>query len=539
MRLSTARRFARPARSIAAAAALAAAVFAPSRADAFCGFYVAPGDQPLVNDATQVALMREGNRTVISMSNNYKGPAADFAMVVPVPVVLQKENVKTLPHDLFQKLERLSAPRLVEYWEQDPCAPPVRYEAFPPPTSAAMPMAEDRAVSKGYGVKVEARFAVGEYEIVILSATESDGLERWLVDNKYNIPKGASAALAPYIKEQQKFFVAKVNIHKVAIDGNGVATLSPLRFHYDSNDFRLPVRLGLLNAQAKQDLLIFVVAPNQRYEVANYPNVFIPTNLDVADDLRKSFSPFYASLFDATIAKAGGRAVVTEYAWETSYCDPCPSPPLEGADVQTLGADVLPSSVGGLGPGRGGYYGEAAGMVLTRLHVRYDQHTLTEDLVFRAAGPVVGGREINHGAGGLEHGARPDGLNNFQARYAIRHPWTGPIACANPIRGRWGGPPAGVSGDASPAPAMNLASAPRGELSIAANVKRGLDDPESYDRALAQSRATSGGDAVPPVPPHRACGCEIVGADARVARWAGVASMLAMLGAWFTRRRGR
>src|SRR5687768_9805135 len=61
-------------------------------AQAFCGFYVAPSDAPLYADATMVALMREGTRTALSMSNNYKGPAADFAMVVPVPVVLQKEN---------------------------------------------------------------------------------------------------------------------------------------------------------------------------------------------------------------------------------------------------------------------------------------------------------------------------------------------------------------------------------------------------------------------------------------------------------------
>ena len=100
---------------------MSAACMATTAASAFCGFYVAPEDGPLYNDATQVALMREGTRTAISMSNNYKGPAKDFAMVVPVPVVLQKENVKTFPLDVFKKLEQLSAPRLVEYWEQDPC----------------------------------------------------------------------------------------------------------------------------------------------------------------------------------------------------------------------------------------------------------------------------------------------------------------------------------------------------------------------------------------------------------------------------------
>ena len=40
---------------------------------------------------------------------------------VPVPVVLQKKNVKTLPKEIFDHVDQLTSPRLVEYWEQDPC----------------------------------------------------------------------------------------------------------------------------------------------------------------------------------------------------------------------------------------------------------------------------------------------------------------------------------------------------------------------------------------------------------------------------------
>ena len=104
-----------------AAATVAAA---PGRAQAFCGFFVAGSNAKLTNNASQVVLMRKGNRTVMTMSNTYQGPPENFAMVVPVPVVLQKENVKTLPADVFDRVDSLSAPRLVEYWEQDPCAPP-------------------------------------------------------------------------------------------------------------------------------------------------------------------------------------------------------------------------------------------------------------------------------------------------------------------------------------------------------------------------------------------------------------------------------
>src|SRR4029078_12330596 len=101
-----------------------------------------------------------------------------------------KEDVKTLPADVFDHVDSLSAPRLVEYWEQDPCRPPE-----PPPMPSA-PMALEAAEEEGgaprkkadLGVKVEARFVTGEYEVVILSATESQGLETWLRQSHYNIP---------------------------------------------------------------------------------------------------------------------------------------------------------------------------------------------------------------------------------------------------------------------------------------------------------------------------------------------------------------
>src|SRR5687767_8355925 len=105
-------------------AAAVALLAGPAVAGAFCGFYVGGADSKLYNEATQVALMRNGTKTVLSMQNHYSGPPEDFALVVPVPVVLQKKNVVTLPRDLFDRLDQLSAPRLVEYWEQDPCGKP-------------------------------------------------------------------------------------------------------------------------------------------------------------------------------------------------------------------------------------------------------------------------------------------------------------------------------------------------------------------------------------------------------------------------------
>ena len=445
------------------AATLAATLATPVAAHAFCGFYVGGGGAALFNNATQVVLMRQGTRTVLSMQNNYQGPPSDFAMVVPVPVVLHEEDVKTLPMEVFAKVDQMGSPRLVEYWEQDPCAPDYGYDDMGPVRmmSGAAPDAE-MAADGDLGVKIEAKFTVGEYNVLILSASDSSGLDTWLRQQKYSIPKGAEPLLRPYVEGGMKFFVAKVDPKKVKfVDGQ--AQLSPLRFHYDSDEFSLPIRLGLANSNGTQDLIVNILAPNQRYEVANYGNVTIPTNLDVKDETKTQFGAFYAALFDRTVEQNPG-AVITEYAWDASTCDPCPGPQLDDGDFYTLGADVL-----------GGDYW---GLVLTRLHARYGKDDMKADLVFKAAEPIVGGREfvVDEQSRKLEERSRPDSTNNFQARYAIRHAWTGPVTCENPVRGRWGGPPDDQIAESEPLAATNIAFAPRGQVSLPALVKQ--DIPE-------------------------------------------------------------
>ena len=421
-----------------------------TRADAFCGFYVGGADTKMFNNATQVVLMRHGQTTVLSMQNNYQGPPSRFAMVVPVPVVLAEKNVKTLPRDVFDKVDQLGAPRLVEYWESDPCNPqPMRGVALSGSIQLeSTSISDDEGDAEEYKVKIEARFSVGEYDIVVLSAGESTGLEKWLRKHEYSIPADAEPLLRPYIEQGMKFFVAKVDPKKVQFV-NGMATLSPLRFYYDSPEFALPIRLGLANSNGAQDLIVNILAPATRYEVANYPNVAIPTNLTLKPEARERFAEFYVSLFDHTV-KQVPNAVVTEYAWDSGSCDPCPGPTLDQNDLATLGADVISQSYKDVSP---------YGMTLTRLHARYGKD-VKSDLVFRAVNPIAGGRGTPDQTGWLDTKTADEGINNFQGRYAILHPFTGEVKCDNPRRGIWGGPPDGAMQQQAVA-GKNLAFAPR------------------------------------------------------------------------------
>jgi hypothetical protein len=475
----------------------------PSAARAFCGFYVDGAGSEMFNNATMVVMMRDGTRTVLSMQNNYEGPPSDFAMVVPVPVVLQKENVKTLPSEVFDRVDKLAAPRLVEYWEQDPCmvAPPMEEMAVMK-SGAARPAAPRGGAADDLGVKIEAQFKVGEYEVVILSARDSTGLDKWLAQEGYKIPDGSEPLLRPYVEAGSKFFVAKVDVEQVKfVDGR--AKLSPLRFHYDTEKFQLPVRLGLVNSGGTQDLIVHILAKGKRYEVANYPNVTIPTNIDVDDSARDEFASFYTALFDSTLEKNKG-AVITEYSWDASSCDPCPTPALDGSELATLGGDVIPDGQ------------DAWGFVLTRLHARYGKDSLGEDLVFSEAKPIAGGREWRTGEKGqLEKGAVDASRNMFQARYAIRYPWTGKIECDNPVRGRWGGPPGDYKGPTGTRPATDLAFAPRGKIELAKVVREDIPEIGLISRAPApvaieaKSATAGGGATAEKKKKGGGCGCEI------------------------------
>ena len=458
----------------------------PASAAAFCGFYVAGSGDELYNDATQVVLMRKDTTTVLSMENNYRGPLEDFAMVIPVPQVLMEENVKTLDPDIFRRVDKLSAPRLVQYWEEDPCQNNVfeyntyingcQYDyynnasnnnAYYNNSSPIYDMASSADQGQAPPVMIEAQFAVGEYEILILSSEEATGLETWLTANNYKIPAGATEIFEQYIQQGMYFFVAKVDPAKVTFK-DGQAVLSPLRFDYDSETFQLPVRLGMVNSSGEQDLITYILGQGQRYEVANYPNVFIPTNIEVSQDVKDGFGTFYTKLFARTVKQNPG-AVVTEYSWDASTCDPCPGPTLDFEDYATLGADVLEGGEEFSQFGRG--------WTLTRLHARYGKDGLTDDLVFQKAGPVVGGREVYDAAGRLETGAKPAeyGSDNFQGRYIMRNRWTGAVDCEDPQFGRWGGPPSGVE---QPSTGTALSPNTRGEPSNIETGGTSIEDRE-------------------------------------------------------------
>ncbi len=368
---------------------------------AFCGFYVAKADTALYNEASQVAIAKDGKRTVLTMANDFKGDVKDFAMVVPVPVILQEDQVHVGDPAILKRLDDFSAPRLVEYFDENPCQvfrQSLDIESLRVPT-AAMP--QESRNEADLGVTIEAQFSVGEYDIVILSAKESNGLQTWLNRNGYKIPKGARSLLKPYIRQNMKFFVAKVNLEE--FENSEFQKLRPLQMAFDSPKFMLPIRLGMINANAEQDLIVYLLSPKGQAELVNYRTANIPTDAEIPEFVKDEFGDFYTAMFETAHTKVGKRVAFREYAWDMSSCDPCSANPLTPEELRKAGVFWLTERPQGdfVVPPR------STGVFITRLHVRYSREQFPEDLMFQE----TSNRQF------------------FQGRYVMRHPYKGEADC--------------------------------------------------------------------------------------------------------------
>ncbi|HET6767269.1 MAG TPA: DUF2330 domain-containing protein [Chitinophagaceae bacterium] len=384
-----------------------------NEAAAFCGFYVSKADGTLKNKTSQVILVRDGNRNVITMYNDFKGNLKDFAMVVPVPVVLQKKDIKVVEQSIFNTLNEYGKPRLVEYYDQNPCNlyDQNKQEAL----SGMVPGIQIRGSKsladsdKRYNVKVEAKYLVGEYDILILSARESTGLKTWLDENGYKIPAGAEEVLEPYIKSNLKFFVVKVNeAEKKKLPGN---FLRPIQISFSSPKFMLPIRLGMANADGDQDMIVYAFTKKGRIETTNYRTVSLPTGKNIPLFVKNNFGNFYANLFQNQWDKEGKALAMLEYAWDVSpknfvKCDPC---------VATAPStqDLVQAGVWWINRDWNNYddvYEEddySTNVYFTRLHVRYNRKSFPQDLMFQAT----------------------PNTDNYQVRYVVTHPATGAFNC--------------------------------------------------------------------------------------------------------------
>ncbi len=357
-------------------------LFLAQSAHAFCGNYVGEAGAELVNTASEVAIVRQGNHTTITMASDFEADVSEFAVVIPVPVILEESDVRVVDPDLFDTLDQYSGPRLVAYSCDELYPETSSGGGFGCREEYALAVQSDSAWGGGdtdpySDVAVEARFIVGEYEIVVLSAEESESLIGWLNDSGYAVSENAESIMQEYLDAGSYFFAAKVDTDLIPPDQD---MLSPLSFSYQADVFSLPIRLGTVNSPGVQDLVIYAItdADAGRVSISNYEEA------EAEDEClfrgEQDFGEFYEDRFSDAVGDE--PQWVTEYGWYATpweaACDQCP--PTESAEPMDIN-DL--SALGFVSPDpdypQAEYY-------FTRLRMRYTPQKATEDLTLYISG---------------------------------------------------------------------------------------------------------------------------------------------------------
>ncbi len=369
---------------------LAIAFFMP-QAQAFCGTYVGSADSTVTNTDSQVVIVRQGRTTVLTLANDFQGDAAEFGLVIPVPRTVEVTDVSVVDRSVIDAIDAFTSPRLVSYdcsdfvyyWDGDEwvgynsgsssgCGSTSYESSAYSADAAGTADTGGNPVGAFLGTVEAEHFTAGEYELALVDADGSTGLEAWLSGNGFVVTEAAAPLLAEAIDQRAKFLVAKVT----GVDTTQPDTwLSPIQIRYTADNLVLPIRLGATSSAGVQDLLVYGItsASEGALAVSNYPLVTVDEECILDAAIGEDFGSQYEALFSTEHdEQAEGKAGWTmEYNAYSGKCDPCPDTggTLDEATLATLG-----------------FVGGVTDSVVTRIHMRGSPETITEDLALYPSG---------------------------------------------------------------------------------------------------------------------------------------------------------
>ncbi len=182
----------------------------------------------------------------------YEGDAEEFAWVLPLPA-RPNEDYGKVGGALFHELSELTAP---------------------PPTGGRGAEEGEATVPTAPGVVVLQRKEVGDFETVVLAATDPNALVNWLKGNDFAQPPEAEPIIKQYVDEAWYFVAARIKAPTPeAAERLRSGTIAPVHFTFSSDRIVYPMRLTAINPGSVEVLLYiagteFVSGPNLGEEYA-------------------------------------------------------------------------------------------------------------------------------------------------------------------------------------------------------------------------------------------------------------------------------
>ncbi|HMA93297.1 MAG TPA: DUF2330 domain-containing protein, partial [Polyangiaceae bacterium] len=492
--------------------------------------------------------------------------------------------------------DQMSAPRYHEFWETDPCDPGKATQEWERDLrvqtggdnflGGSMDLGPTRKVPKELLMNVKSEQKSGEYSFFM--PKEEQTFEDLLKERGWVLTAPMQQAITAYSGQGMKFVLAEVDPNRVELVGSEKGQLSPIRFWTDQRYTKLPSKLARLSSDGPQELFVFVLDNEHRFQTTNYELANAPTNIEVDYQypyngkevyLKERMAELFAGMHDLWLEKHP-KTFWLEYVWKSVDCgQPCPNDPMLINELLTLGGDVFETKVSDeeknpkptprteeeerkmkieleglpakdrpkrkkmLEEERKELFKRKALLarheyVITRLHHRYADDGLPTDVeIGPAQGGLEGGIYIPKGpTKEISQEVKPSEAYKFQTRVNNFHPWKGMQACETPERYRWGKPPRTYRGLRKTWVVEDLYRKNRKEVNVAEVIQSPI--PQLGLVRKERPNPDAGLDAgMEGTGKGKGCGCRLPGAEATAPT--GFAALVAVAAAILVRRRRR
>ena len=245
---------------------------------------LAGGEAKVSSSAQQALLVWEDGTETLHVRSNYRGPATEFAWVIPVP---SRPTVRESSWELFTRIEQYTRPRVEVYTRESLRHPPV----FPCGCAAGLQSSPGGAARES-GVTPLETLDIQEFRVNIVHATDAGGFVHWLRGRGYAVSGRAEPVLERYIRKGFYFVAAKLRASATSATtaASSIAGgLTPLAVTFRSSRPFYPLTISAVSAAPENELLLLTLTPAQ-LEPAEYPATPLTDN-DVATALGPTLRP--------------------------------------------------------------------------------------------------------------------------------------------------------------------------------------------------------------------------------------------------------
>jgi hypothetical protein len=299
------------------AATLAAAALATCPASA-CGGFFCNQAQPVNQAAERIIFADNGDGTVTAVIQiQYQGPSQNFSWLLPISSVPKSDADIGIASNLaFQRLQGATNPNYTLTTRvEGVCRTDTRGASG---TGGATsigggPVFQGPDASAGNGgVTVEASGVVGAFEWTVISLDTSltepaDVATKWLKENGYDVPSGASQLLGPYLEDG--LYLLALRLTKGADSGS----IRPIVLTYTGTKASIPIKLTAVAANDDMGVMTWVLG-----DARAVPENYFSLELNEARINWFNANANYNAVVTEAANDASGHGFVTEFAGKSS-----------------------------------------------------------------------------------------------------------------------------------------------------------------------------------------------------------------------------